>query len=119
MNRSYSKIRHIQEANQRLEKRLMSEQVLHRPMKQVEPEVDPFDDTDIRSKNFNLEKKVSLDKKRQIQDIIDNFDSISCDGVDLMSGESLFGERPERDILYCSYYKGKSKEDLIQMLDSL
>jgi hypothetical protein len=27
MNRSYSKIRHIQEANQRLEKRLMSEQV--------------------------------------------------------------------------------------------
>ena len=27
MNRSYSKIRHIQEVNQRLEKRLMSEQV--------------------------------------------------------------------------------------------
>ena len=28
MNRSYSKIRHIQEANQRLEKRVMSEQFL-------------------------------------------------------------------------------------------
>ena len=119
MNRSYSKIRHIQEANQRLEKRLMSEQVPHLPMKQMEPEVDQFDDTDIRSKNFNLEKKVSLDKKKQIQDIIDNFDSISCDGVNFVSAESLLGEKPERDILYCLYYKGKSKEDLIQMLNSL
>lgn len=38
MNRSYSKIRHIQESNIRLEKRILSEQH-HEPVKYVDPEL--------------------------------------------------------------------------------
>jgi ASC-1-like (ASCH) protein len=37
MNRSFSKIRHIQEANQRLEKRLMSEQRVEYKGQQINP----------------------------------------------------------------------------------
>jgi hypothetical protein len=37
MNRSYSKIRHIQEANQRLEKRVMSEQTKPTKGTQIQP----------------------------------------------------------------------------------
>jgi N-methylhydantoinase B/oxoprolinase/acetone carboxylase alpha subunit len=35
MNRSYSKIRHIQESNQRLEKRLISERVIRKQVNEV------------------------------------------------------------------------------------
>jgi hypothetical protein len=36
MNRSYSKIRHIQESNQRLEKRLLGEQLTNKEQQAVD-----------------------------------------------------------------------------------
>jgi hypothetical protein len=106
MNRSYSKIRHIQESNERLEKRMLGEQFYGEMKKSV-----PSDN------KFDFDTAIKDTKRKQLQDIIDNFDSINCDGIDEVSAESLYGERPERDIIYCTSYKGKSKQDLFNILN--
>ena len=119
MNRSYSKIRHIQEANQRLEKRVMSEQFNTTMRSDISMPTDSFDDTDFRSSNFNFDKYGLMSKKAQLEDIINNFESIDCEGIDDTSAESLYGQRPERDIIFCTSYKGKSKQDLIDLLNMM
>jgi hypothetical protein len=58
MNRSFSKIRHIQEANQRLEKRLMSEQQSEYKGQQINPgDRIVFMDTDTAELNKRINKK--------------------------------------------------------------
>ena len=58
MNRSFSKIRHIQEANQRLEKRLMSEQQSEYKGQQINPgDQIVFMDTDTAELNKLINKK--------------------------------------------------------------
>jgi hypothetical protein len=58
MNRSFSKIRHIQEANQRLEKRLMSEQQSEYKGQQINPgDRVTFMDTDTAELNKYINKK--------------------------------------------------------------
>lgn len=108
MNRSYSKIRHIQEANQRLEKRMIKEQFAGE-FRNDEPSFEPDE----------FEMRIKDTRNTQLEDIINNFESINCDGISDMSAESLYGERPERDIIYCTSYRGKSKEDLINVLHGL
>ena len=106
MNRSFSKIRHIQEANVKLEKRMLGEQFIG-GLDKNKSTFTPID--------FDVEIKNT--KKRQLKDIIDNFEKINCDGINMMSAESLYGQRPERDIIYCTAYNGKSKEDMIDILN--
>ncbi len=63
-----------------------------------------------------FEMRIKDTRNSQLRDIINNFESIDCEGINHMSAESLYGERPERDIIYCTSYRGKSKEDLIGLL---
>jgi hypothetical protein len=53
----------------------------------------------------------------QLSDIIDNFESINCDGINNVSAEELYGERPEHEIIYCTSYRGKSKKYMIDLLN--
>lgn len=115
MNRSYSKIRHIQEANRRLESRLIKEQTPYEIGGDLSRA--PSDNFEFSDEWFDMRAKNS--KLSQIKDIIDNFDSINCEGVNQSSEESLFGEVPEWNTIYCSYYQGKSKEDMMALLDSM
>ena len=122
MNKSFSKIRHIQEANQRLEKRIISEQFsgeipsYDTPVKKNEPRynaLDSMDDDD----DYDAEMGQRNTVTSQLRDIIDNFESINCDGISAVSAQELWHERPEHDIIYCTSYRGKSKEDMINILN--
>jgi len=121
MNRSYSKIRHIQEANQRLEKRMLSEQTPFGFKKPVGVDneklgLDQNVSTDIDAEMDNRNKEIT---KSQLKDIIQNFSQINCDGISHFNEEELYGKRPERDIIYCIYYKGKSRADIMKKYKSL
>jgi len=81
MNRSYSKIRHIQESNNKLERRLLSEQFDQefRPT----PEVNPFEDdmNQVKSKMENLlddlkSENETIDQKRFMTQLQREIDSI-------------------------------------------
>jgi hypothetical protein len=126
MNRSYSKIRHIQETNRILEERVISEQFSgeitreipsnNTPVKKNKPRynyLDSIDDDD----NYDAEMSQRNSVMYQLRDIIDNFESINCDGINTVSAEELWHERPERDIIYCTSYKNKTKEDMIGILN--
>jgi hypothetical protein len=82
---------------------------------------DVYDDTDFRSSNFNLKKYSEKSKKSQIKDIIDNFDLIGdCEDVSYFNELDLLRNgRHERDLIYCLHYKGKSKDDMIQIYQEL
>ena len=127
MNRSYSKIRHIQEANQRLEKRVMSEQFsgeikrempsYETPVKRNEPRYKALANMDDPN-DYDAETSQRNSVRSQLGDIIDNFESINCDGISAVSAEELWTERPEYEIIYCTSYRGKSKEDMIDLLNN-
>jgi len=88
MNRSYSKIRHIQESNNKLERRLLSEQFDQefRPTPEVTPKgfkVSKFEDdmNQVKSKMENLLEKlksenVPIDKKRFMKQLQREIDAI-------------------------------------------
>ena len=108
MNRSFSKIRHIQESNQRIEKRFISEQFAgHLDLKKIQ-------DKKIED---NMEMLIRQSKIAQIKAIIDNFDSINCDDYNEMLGD--FMSVPEHVSIYCGNYRGKSKEEMIDILNNL
>lgn len=113
MNKSYSKIRHIQETNTRLEKRFLNEQARDiMMMRRSEPSPSQsFDDP-----LAHILRKTPQDTKReQIQDIIDNFESINCDDFSPFE-EDMF---PENVSIYCQHYRGKTKEDMIDILNNI
>lgn len=115
MNRSYSKIRHIQEANQRLERRVMSEQFsgeIKREMPSYETPDSMDDDDDDYDETYHRNSVMS-----QLRDIIDNFETINCEDINAASAQELWTERPEHEIIYCTSYRGKSKEDMIDILN--
>jgi hypothetical protein len=125
MNRSYSKIRHIQEANQRLEKRVIREQFSGKitrnepspeaPVKRRGPRYNDLDSMDDDNYDSKMSERNSVTS--QLRDIIDNFESINCDGINNVSAQELWHERPEHDIIYCTRYKGKSREEMIGILN--
>lgn len=115
MNKSYSKIRHIQETNSRLEKRFLNEQFKDDMMtmkskpSSTEDSEDPF---------LEILKKTPRDTKReQIQEIIDNFESINCDEFSAMPDD--FFEIPEYVSIYCEFYNGKTKDEMFEILNSI
>ena len=85
--------------------------------KNSEVEVDQYDDTDFRSSKFNSEKRELMRKKQQIQDVINNFESIDCDNYSFVDAEDL--TYPEYLQIYCDSYKGRSKKYMQQLLNSL
>ena len=125
MNRSFSKIKHIQESNIRLEKRMLSEQTPFGFKKPVDDYKDKVELSQNNSTNIDVEmenrnKEIT---KSQLKDIIQNFSQINCDGISHYNQHELYGngkrQRPERDIIYCLYYKGKSRADIMKKYKSL
>ena len=76
-----------------------------------------YDDTDFRSSKFNSEKRDLMRKKQQIQDVINNFESIDCDNYSFVDAEDL--TYPEYLQIYCDSYRGRSKKYMQQLLNSL
>ena len=112
MNKSFSKIRHIQEANRKIEKRFLYEQFYGE-----------FDNKRVEDERIedNMEMLIRRSKIAQIKAIIDNFESINCDGFFPMQVDEFGNEIrvPENVQIYCEYYRGKSKEDMINILNNL
>ena len=72
------------------------------------------------SVDIDMETEIRNSKKRQLKDMIINFDSIgSCEGINQVDAEEMMGSRPERDMLYCLYYNGKTKSELIDIYKSI
>ena len=80
MNRSYSKIRHIQESNQRLEKRLISERVIREDQESPVTDIERMTQSDIMLKQY-------IDKFEQKQINMYNGDEYGYD----MKTEKPFG----------------------------
>ena len=86
------------------------------PLKRNRPRYKRFDsmgDDD----NYDAEMSQRNSVISQLEDIIDNFESINCEGINAVSAEELWTERPEHEIIYCTSYRGKSKDDMIDILN--
>ena len=114
MNRSFSKIRHIQEANSRLEKRMLSEQI-------------HMDDMGTPSDKPQLMDRPSLDDAKKsnlinnvipmLEEIVSNFMDINCDNVG--PGYEDYDKTPEYVQTYCRYYNGKTRSEIFHLLKKL
>jgi len=97
MNRSYSKIRHILESNQKLENRLLKEQFNGDIQ---EPETKPTE------QDLDREYKQNTTIP-QLKQIFHNFSQIDCNNVGGY-GEDYF-KTPEYTQIYCRHYNGKPR----------
>ncbi len=57
--------------------------------------------------------------KSQLKDMINHYSEISCDGINQFNELEMYGRVPEWNIIYCLYYKGKSRADLIKKYKSM
>jgi len=111
MNRSYSKIRHIQEANSRLEKRMLSEQIHMDDMGAPSDEPQLMDrPSEEDAQKSNLINNVIP----MLEEIVNNFMDINCDNVD--GGFEDYNKTPEYVQTYCRYYNGKTRSDIFRLL---
>jgi len=69
--------------------------------------------------SFDYEKRNNEITKAQLKDIVMNFNKIDCDGISHFNELDLYGKRPERDIIYCLYYRGESRADIMKRYKSL
>jgi len=102
----------------KLVKRVVSEQFNDRFVDNYSTEMENDSDNwkDIGDKMDMRNNEIT---KNQLKDIIMNFSRIDCSNVNAFDGENLTSEIPERDIIYCQYYKGKSRADLMRKYKSL
>lgn len=100
----------------RLVKRALNEQSASEFGKSVSEPMDTYDDVDISDQMDDRNTEIT---KSQLEDIIDNFSTINCDGISHFNEMDLYGKRPEHEIIYCLYYKGKSRADLMKKYKSL
>jgi len=118
MNRSYSKIRHIQEANNRLEKRMLSEQFNMDDM-----DTSSMDDMDTSFIDEPMDRPSEEDAQKSnlinnvipmLEEIVNNFMDINCDNVG--GGFEDYDKTPEYVQTYCRYYNGKTRSDIFRLL---
>jgi len=111
MNRSYSKIRHIQEANSRLERRLLSEQFHMDNMDTLSDEPQTMDrPSEEDAQKSNLINNVIP----MLEEIVNNFMDINCDNVG--PGFEDYNKTPEYVQTYCRYYNGRTRSDIFRLL---
>jgi hypothetical protein len=110
MNKSYSKIRHIQEANNRLEKRMLSEQFNMDDMDTsfIDEPMDRPSEEDAQKSNL-INNVIPM-----LEEIVNNFMDINCDNVG--GGFEDYNETPEYVQTYCRYYNGKTRSDIFRLL---
>jgi hypothetical protein len=114
MNRSYSKIRHIQESNGRLERRMLLEQFNMDDMGTPSDEPQSMDRPSLEdAKKSNLINNVIP----MLEEIVSNFMDINCDNVG--GGFEDYNKTPEYVQTYCRYYKGRTRSDIFQLLKNL
>ena len=94
----------------RIVKKVIQEQ-FPKEFKRDEP-----DQTDLGQEMDDRNKEIT---KAQLKDIVMNFSKINCDDITSTNEFELFGKKPERDIIYCLYYKGKSRAEMMKRLKSL
>jgi hypothetical protein len=110
MNRSYSKIRHIQEANSRLEKRMLSEQIHMDDMGAPSDEPQLMDrPSEEDAQKSNLINNVIP----MLEEIVNNFMDIDCDNV---GGFEDYNKTPEYVQTYCRHYNGKTRSQIFSLL---
>ena len=110
MNRSYSKIRHIQEANSRLENRMLSEQSHMDDLGAPSDEPQPMDrPSEEDAQKSNLINNVIP----MLEEIVNNFMDINCDNV---GGFEDYNKTPEYVQTYCRYYNGRTRSDIFRLL---
>ena len=111
MNRSFSKIRHIQEANSRLEKRMLSEQIHMDDMGTPSDKPQLMDrPSEEDAQKSNLINNVIP----MLEEIVNNFMDINCDNVD--GGFEDYNKTPEYVQTYCRYYNGKTRSEIFHLL---
>ena len=111
MNRSYSKIRHIQEANSRLEKRMLSEQIHMDDMRTPSGKPQPMDrpsEEDVQKSNL-INNVIPM-----LEEIVNNFMDINCDNVG--PGFEDYNKTPEYVQTYCRHYNGRTRSDIFRLL---
>ena len=119
MNRSFSKIRHIQEANNRLERRMLSEQF----------NMDDMDTSSMNDMETSSDEPQTMDRPSEedaqksnlinnvipmLEEIVNNFLDINCDNVG--GGFEDYNKTPEYVQTYCRYYYGKTRSDIFRLL---
>jgi hypothetical protein len=116
MNRSYSKIRHIQESNSRLERRMLFEQFNMDDMG-----TSSMDTSSDEPQTMNRPSEEDAQKSNLInnvipmlEEIVNNFMDINCDNVG--GGFEDYNKTPEYVQTYCRYYNGKTRSDIFQLL---
>ena len=122
MNRSFSKIRHIQESNSRLEKRMLSEQF----------NMDDMDTSSMNDMETSSDEPQSMDRPSledakksnlidnvipMLEEIVNNFMDINCDNVG--PGYEDYYKTPEYVQTYCRYYNGKTRSEIFHLLKKL
>ena len=119
MNRSYSKIRHIQESNSRLERRMLFEQFNMDDMG-----TSSMDTSSDEPQTMNRPSEEDAQKSNLInnvipmlEEIVNNFMDINCDNVG--GGFEDYNKTPEYVQTYCRYYNGKTRSDIFQLLKNL
>jgi hypothetical protein len=114
MNRSYSKIRHIQEANNRLEKRLLSEMKEHKRDLELQKKLDDIffgrDDANLfsdpgefgyLSQEHRLDKKISPKQRiERAEQVIEDLKKYISRLQDLIDSEESYIKNPEYDDIW-------------------
>lgn len=116
MNRSFSKIRHIQESNSRLERRMLFEQFNMDDMG-----TSSMDTSSDEPQTMNRPSEEDAQKSNLInnvipmlEEIVNNFMDINCDNVG--GGFEDYNKTPEYVQTYCRYYNGKTRSDIFRLL---
>jgi chemotaxis protein CheY-P-specific phosphatase CheC len=85
-------------------------------------EYDNYDDeSNDKMSNIDYDMDMRNDEitKSQLKDMINHYSEISCDGINQFNELEMYGIVPEWNIIYCLYYKGKSRSELFKKYKSM
>lgn len=85
-------------------------------------EYDNYDDKsndDMSNIDYDMDMRNDEITKSQLKDMINHYSEISCDGISHSNEFEMYGKVPEWNIIYCLYYKGKSRAELMKKYKSM
>ena len=69
--------------------------------------------------DYDMDMRNNEITKSQLKDMINHYSEISCDGINQFNELEMYGRVPEWNIIYCLYYKGKSRSELFKKYKSM
>jgi hypothetical protein len=69
--------------------------------------------------DYDMDMRNDEITKSQLKDMINHYSEISCDGINQFNELEMYGRVPEWNIIYCLYYKGKSRAELMKKYKSM